>query len=99
MNIRKPEYESSERFRHSLNGECFPRLIVNFDNGSLQLDAIRGNIEFLRLVREEALYDGFDFAANDTFVRAGKAGIAEKSSAAGEDLFVSGLDVCVSTDE
>jgi hypothetical protein len=52
------------------------RVILNFDNGSLKHDTICSYLKLLRLIGQKAFNDRFDFAANDTFVRTGEAGIA-----------------------
>ena len=88
-----------ELLRDAFDFDRTARVIVNFHNGALKHHAIRGDLEFLWLVGKKAFDDRLDFAANDTFMRPGETGIAEKSRAAGKDLFVGGLDVSVSSND
>lgn len=72
---------------------------VDLNHGTMEDDAMFGDLEAMRRVEQEFLDDGIDFATQNTLLRAGKAGIREVSGAAGENLFIGRLDVSVGADD
>lgn len=91
-------HSNCHRFRDSLDSHRFAVFLVKLDHDAMQDDAIFGDLESLGHAGQESLNDRRDFPAENTLVRARETGIAQESSAAGEDLFIGGLDMRVGAD-
>ena len=86
------------RLRHALNIQRSTRAVINFDNHSLQIDALPGDGETLRCIREEARNDWLNFTSENALMGTRESRITKIGGAARENLIVSGLDVSVRAD-
>src|SRR6185503_2218668 len=89
---------ADERLGNAVDAPGATGDFIDVDHHALQVDAIFGDAEALRGVGDETLDDRFNFPAENAFVGAGEAGVAQKSGAAGKNLFIGGLHVRVRAD-
>src|SRR5665213_709321 len=88
-----------QRFGNAPDLQRAARLRININQSSLQENSTGGDPELLGGIGEEPLDDRLDFAAQDAFVGAGKAGVCQISGAAGKNLFVRRLDMGMGADD
>ena len=74
-------------------------MIVDLNDRALQQHAAFRHVKLLRHAGQKTPDNRIDFTTYHAFVRAGKAGVAEKSGATREDYFVRSLHVCVGAND